>query len=85
VWSVWVDGADAGGSQIVGLALPDSNPANGAPIAAFVSRDATVAAVAPFKVRAANVTALKPGTTWIVATRIALKDTLRDSLQVVVR
>lgn len=84
-WSVWVDGVDAGGSQISGLALPSSNSAKGPPIAAFVARDTAVAAVAPVGVRAADVTALKSGTTWIVATRIAKSDTLRDSLQVVVR
>ena len=84
-WSVWVDGMDAGGTQIVGLELPGTNPAKGTPIAVFASRDTTVAAVAPVGVRAANVTALKSGTTWIVATRIAKPDTLRDSLQVVVR
>ena len=84
-WSVWVDGVDAGGSQIVGLTLPDSNPAKGAPVAVFISRDTAVATAAPVGVRAANITALKSGTTWIVATRIAKSDTLRDSLQVVVR
>ena len=84
-WSVWVDGIDAGGSQIIGLELPGTNPAKGAPIAVFVSRDTTVATVSSAGVRAADVTALRSGTTWIVSTRIAKPDTLRDSLQVVVR
>jgi len=81
-WSVWVDGYDALGYQIVTLASATANPATGTPIATFVARDTTVASVAPVGIRAATVTALKSGgTTWIVA----MRDSLRDSLQVVVR
>jgi hypothetical protein len=83
-WSMWVDGFDKGGHSIVGLEIATTNPAKGKPIAAFVSRDTSIAAVAPVGIRAANVSALRSGTTWIVATRVALADTLRDSLQVVV-
>jgi hypothetical protein len=83
-WSIWADGFDKGGREIVGMEVPTTNPAKGVPIAVFVSRDPTIAAVAPVGVRAANVSALTSGTTWIVATRVALADTLRDSLQVVV-
>lgn len=83
-WSIWVDGFDKGGRGIVGMEVPTTNPAKGKPIATFVSRDTTIAAVAPVGIRAANVSALTSGTTWIVATRVALADTLRDSLQVVV-
>lgn len=81
-WSVWVDGFDALGYRIVTLTSATANPATGTPIATFVARDPTVASVSPVGIRAATVTALKSGgITWIVATR----DSLRDSLQVVVR
>jgi hypothetical protein len=85
VWSAWVDGFDAGGSQILGLDLPTINPSSGAPIAVFVSRDTTIATVKAVGIRSADATAVRSGTTWIVATRIALLDTLRDSLPLVVR
>lgn len=85
VWSLWIDGFDAGGGQIIRLAYPTTNPTTGTPVATFVSRDTTIAAVTPVGVRVASVTALRSGSTWIVATRVALLDTLRDSLQVVVR
>lgn len=83
-WSIWVDGFDKGGHSVVGLEVPSTNPAKGLPIAAFLSRDTTIAAVTPVGIRAANVSAVRSGTTWIIATRVALLDTLRDSLQVVV-
>jgi hypothetical protein len=84
VWSVWVDGFDAGGQRIYALASSVANPSTGAPIAIYVSRDPTIASVSPVGIRAANVTALKVGTTWIVGTRVAAQDTLLDSLQVTV-
>jgi hypothetical protein len=84
-WSTWVDGFDAGGTQILGLDIPTINPISGTPIATFVSRDTTIASVKPVGIRAANVTAVRSGTTWIVATRVARLDSLRDSLQLVVR
>lgn len=79
-WSVWVDGFDALGHQIVALTGAATNPASGNPIATFVSRDTTVASVATVGIRAANITALQAGTTWIVAKR----NSLLDSLQLVV-
>jgi hypothetical protein len=80
-WSVGVDGFDALDAQIIGLTNPATNPATGTPIAIFISRDTTVASVAPVGIRAAMVTARKSGTTWLVATR----DLLLDSLQLTVR
>jgi hypothetical protein len=80
-WSVWVDGFDALGRQIYTLTGATTNPPGSPPIATFVSRDTTIAAVTPVHIRAATVTALRSGTTWVVATR----GTLLDSLQVVVR
>jgi hypothetical protein len=80
-WSVWVDGFDALGRQIVALTSSTANPAIGPLIVTYAARDTTVVRVTPVRIRAANVTALKSGTTWIVATRGALA----DSLQVVVR
>lgn len=50
------------------------------PIATYVSRDSTIARFTPVGIRVAHVTAVSSGTTWIVATRGALA----DSLQVVV-
>ena len=80
-WSVWVDGFDALGRQIYALTSATANPTGATPIATFASRDTTIASVAPVHIRAANVTARKSGTTWIVATR----GVLLDSLQIVVR
>jgi len=85
-WSVWVDGFDASNKQIYALVSSVKNPQTGVPIALYTSRDPTIASVSSLDgIRAANVTALKVGTTWIVGTRIAAQDTLRDSLQVTVR
>ena len=50
------------------------------PIATYVSRDSTIARTTPIGIRVARVTAMSAGSTWIVATRGALM----DSLQVVV-
>lgn len=80
-WSVWVDGFDALGRQIYALTGATTNPPGSPPIATFVSRDTTIATVTPVHIRAATVTARRSGSTWIVATR----NTLLDSLQVVVR
>lgn len=84
-WSVWVDGFDAVNQEIISLHSPVANPSGGTPVATFTVRDPTIANMTPVGIRAANVTALKVGTTWIVGTRIAAQDTLRDSLQVTVR
>ena len=80
-WSVWADGFDALGQPIVALHSPAANPATGTAVATFVVRDTTIASVAPVGIRAATVTARKSGSTWIVATR----NSLLDSLQLVVR
>jgi hypothetical protein len=80
-WSVWVDGFDATNQKIASLFSATANPATGTAIATFASRDSTIATVVPVGIRAATVTARKSGATWIVATR----DTLRDSLKLVVR
>ena len=79
-WSVWVDGLDALGHKINALTSGTANPSSGTPIATFAARDTTIAAVTPVGIRAANVSALRAGTTWIVATR----GSLLDSLQLVV-
>jgi hypothetical protein len=80
-WNVWADGFDALNNQIVALAGAGVNPPTGTPIVTYVVRDTTIASASPVGVRVAAVTALKSGTTWIVATRRALS----DSLQLVVR
>ena len=81
VWSVSVNGFDALGGGIVPNAKSRANPASAPPVATFVSRDTTIASVAPVGIRAASATARKSGTTWLVAARGALL----DSLQLVVR
>lgn len=80
-WSVWTDGLDAGGQQIVALHSLVANPSTGTPVATYTIRDTTIATFVPNGIRAANVTALKTGTTWIIGTR----GTLLDSLQLVVK
>jgi len=65
----------------VALTAATTNPLTGTPVATFVSRDTTVASVLLIGIRAATVTARKTGTTWIVATR----GSLFDSLALVVR
>ena len=80
-WSVWVDGFDAQNSPIATLPGAELNPSTGARIAVFSVRDTTIASVVPVGIRAATVTARKPGTTWVIAARGALV----DSLQVVAR
>lgn len=76
-WSVWVDGFDALGKQIKDLTGSTTNPDTGTVVATFASRDTTIARVVPNGVRVANVTALKSGTTWIVATHMSLLDSLQ--------
>ncbi|HXD22602.1 MAG TPA: hypothetical protein VN613_04530 [Gemmatimonadaceae bacterium] len=78
--SVWVDGFDARGFQISGLRTLTLNPLTGPPLAAYVIRDTTIATLAPVGIRAATVTGVRAGTTWIVGSRGALS----DSLQIVV-
>jgi hypothetical protein len=80
-WSVWVDGFDALNRQIAALTSSIANPTIGLPIVKYVTRDTTIASVTPVGIRVGTVTARKSGTTWIVATR----GSLADSLQLVVR
>jgi hypothetical protein len=80
-WSMFVNGFDANNNPIATLPGADLNPSTGAPVAIFSVRDTTIATVSPVGIRAATVTALKAGSTWILATRGALV----DSLQVVAR
>jgi hypothetical protein len=79
--AVWVDGTDAIGHQIVALTSSVANPASGTPVATFVVRDPSIASFVPTGIRVATVTALKSGTTWIVATRGALLDSLKLTVQ----
>jgi hypothetical protein len=83
-WTVWADGFDALNFKVVALTGANANPDVSAatPVfATFAVRDPTIASVSPVGIRASTVTALKRGTTWIVATRGALL----DSLQLVVQ
>ncbi|MFI5230923.1 MAG: hypothetical protein ACHQSE_00300 [Gemmatimonadales bacterium] len=80
-WSVWVDGFDALNRQIAALTSSTANPKAGSPVVTYLTRDTTIATVAPVGIRAATVIARKSGVTWIVATRGALA----DSLQLVVQ
>ena len=76
-WSVWADGFDALGQEIVALHSSVANPATGTPVATYAVRDTTVASFVPVGIRAATVTSRRTGSTWIVATRGALLDSLR--------
>jgi hypothetical protein len=78
--AIWIDGFDALGQPITALTDPTVNPDTGAVVATYVSRDPTIASVAPTGIRAATVTGVKAGSTWIVA----MRNSLRDSLQLVV-
>jgi hypothetical protein len=75
-WSVWVDGWDALNRLIAGLTSSVANPTIGPRVVQYVTRDTSIASVVPAGIRAATVTARKSGTTWIVATRGALADSL---------
>jgi hypothetical protein len=80
-WSVWADGFDATGLRVYQFFSATTNPATGPAFVTYAVRDTTVAGFAPVGVRVATVTAKKSGATWIVATR----DTVRDSLRIVVK
>jgi hypothetical protein len=80
-WSVWVDGFDALNRQIATLTSSTANPASGPPVVTYAVRDTTIAHSSPVGIRSTTITALKSGTTWVVATRGALL----DSLQLVVQ
>ena len=84
-WTVWADGFDALNFPVYSLSGANANPdvSSANPVfATFVVRDTTIAtAPSPMGIRVATVTARASGSTWIVATRGALT----DSLQLVVR
>jgi len=80
-WSVWADGFDALNNRIHEYIGVDANPRTGTPIVTYAIRDTTIATFVPDGIRAATVTALKSGTTWIVATRGALTDSLKLVVQ----
>lgn len=81
-WSVWVDGLDANSRPPSALSLQSSNLHGGKPaVATYIVRDTSVASVVPDGIRAATVTALKAGTTWIVGTHLALRDSLKLVVQ----
>ena len=75
-WTAWADAFDGGGAGLAGY-TSTTNPPTGDAIATFVIRDTTVATFTPVGVRVANVSALKSGSTWIVATRGSIADSLR--------
>lgn len=79
--SVWVDGFDALNRQIAALTSSTANPTTGSPVVTYLVRDPTIARSTPVGIRATTITALASGTTWVVASRGAL----RDSLQITVR
>jgi hypothetical protein len=79
--TVWLNGFDALGYQMVPLTSATLNPDTGVVVATYVSRDSTIARVTAKGIRAVNVTGLKAGSTWIVA----MRNVLRDSLQIVVQ
>lgn len=79
--TVWVDCFDALNGPLTGLTSPTGNIFTGAPLVTYVSRDPSVATATPVGIRAASVRALKSGSTWIVASR----NSLADSVQVVVK
>ena len=84
IWTVWADGFDALNQPILALTGTNANPGVSAAnpvVATFALRDTTIGALTPVGVRVANVTAAKSGSTWIVATR----GTLTDSLRLIVR
>jgi hypothetical protein len=78
--SVWVDGSDALNQQIYRPLGTPLNALNGTPIATFALRDPSIANLVPVGIRVVAVNAIKAGSTWVIATR----GSLVDSLQVVV-
>ncbi len=76
-WSVWADGFDALNHKIYSLTSATANPLTGLAVATFAVRDTAIARVLAVGIRASTATALKSGSTWIVATRGPLLDSLR--------
>jgi hypothetical protein len=79
--SIFVDGFDALGSGLSGLPDSTTNPLTASPVFVFTVRDTAIATAAPVGMRAAMVTARRVGSTWMIAQR----DSLRDSLRITVR
>jgi hypothetical protein len=79
-WTVFADALDSLNQPLYVRSGSNGNSANGPAEAAFMVRDPTVARATSGN-RASTVTALKSGSTWIVASR----GLLLDSLQLVVR
>ncbi|HEV8411705.1 MAG TPA: hypothetical protein VGQ30_14450 [Gemmatimonadaceae bacterium] len=79
-WSVWVDPTDSLGHEITAYFSPVKNNLTGDPLVTYSVRDPSIASVVPLGTRVGTVTALKPGTTWILGTR----GPLVDSMQLVV-
>ena len=82
-WSVIVNGFDALGHGVYATSNVPAHPYSDHPVATLTIRDTTIATVTPVGIRAATVTARRPGATWLVATRSILS--LADSLRLVVR
>lgn len=80
-WSVWADGFDAHGLRVYAFFSSTANPSTGPAFVTYTVRDTTIASASAVGIRVATVTARRTGTTWIVAAR----DALRDSLKLVVR
>lgn len=80
-WSVFIEGFDALGHGVFDVAALPGYPRSTTPVATLAVRDSTIASVLPVGIRAATATALKTGSTWLIATR----GPLVDSLQLVVR
>ena len=78
--SVWVDPTDSLGHQIQAYFSPVANSTTPTALVTYSVRDPSIASVVPLGTRVGTVTALKPGTTWIIGTR----GTLVDSVQLVV-
>jgi hypothetical protein len=82
---VHVGGFDGRGEPLIPIVLDTLHRDRFVPVAKFVIRDTSIASFVLAGVQGATVAARKTGTTWIVATRDTLGDTLRDSLQLVIR
>lgn len=80
-WSVFVNGFDALGHGVFATSNIAGYPRSNTPAATLAVRDSTIASVLPVGIRNGTVTALKNGSTWLVA----IRGLLADSLQLVVR
>lgn len=80
-WSMLIEGFDALGHGVYAISNVPGYPRSDTPVATLAVRDSTIASVVPVGIRTATVTARKTGSTWIVATR----GSLVDSLQLVVQ